>query len=516
VELAFNFTGHEGTDELAGMLRLYERRPGAIGELEAQYMAELNNTLLSQFEEGDVLELVLKAAWLLDWLGLGRTGWNRATLNAVCNISIAYHDGLPELGRDVLWLLTNMTEADPGFFFDAPRIVVREPKEGEVREFRLYTVRPARDYWLMAKDVADVPAVHERPESWEFFRWWRVAWSKLLYDYLRQAPTNDTLRQLTSMRDLWYFWAYLPSRHIEVNGTTITFPLLPLLNQTAMRELFPKEFSRAIIYMSVATPYWIEKTDLLGKNDLQSYHPKYESLRKAMVQRLTDNMRIITEGGKWGVNHFSSLNDRIVRAYTDPDLMSWRGLPIDRSDQEWARLCWNNEIKFVRDSYYGSDVHNQTLLFHVDNYDALLKSDVKTDLGIRFTIGLAKTDQRGPHQRWPSVAAIYTAKGVGIPTWQAGAAYPPLGGSFSHEGISILITKQQLDEIRANPDKYGTPLLCPEYAICLLPFVSKELATDAGVDYAAGGPLEELSLRMYDESMWLWIYPKAVEILYED
>ncbi|MEM1690926.1 MAG: hypothetical protein QXF05_05115, partial [Thermofilaceae archaeon] len=70
----------------------------------------------------------------------------------------------------------------------------------------------------------------------------------ILYNVLGFNPGNQTVRLIYVKPDMDYYFLYLPTKKIMVNGKEITFPLLPLHNGTKMKEWFPSMEDRMIIY----------------------------------------------------------------------------------------------------------------------------------------------------------------------------------------------------------------------------------------------------------------------------
>ncbi|MEM1962835.1 MAG: hypothetical protein QW564_08210, partial [Sulfolobales archaeon] len=272
----------------------------------------------------------------------------------------------------------------------------------------------------------------------------------ILYDILGFDPANQTVRLIYVKPDMDYYFLFLPTKKIVVNGTEITFPLLPLLNRTKMKEWFPSMEDRMIIYACQYHHKFTEFNAKTGENRWLGSGDMPWSVEYGR-KTLLDNLNLVWNGGKWG-RFEGKLIDRIIKAYTDKEWKSYEPKEIpwfwawEMSDYEIGREMWINRIDI---SQIYPDFKNTAIEF-LANYDPKLASDVITDLGLRFSGGLVHLDGKAkihiPHQYYPYLYILY-AKALGYAGTEILVKDP--SNPFYHEAMAGVVPKYLLDSLPA-------------------------------------------------------------------
>jgi hypothetical protein len=351
-------------------------------------------------------------------LNLANKNLNGVTERAIGNLSLAYNQlGLPRHSNTTTWLLTNYT---------------------------------------LALDLSQSPYVLNKSDSFRFFSA-LLRQHNLVLDIVKLDPTDPTVRLTYVKPDIDYYYQTLPSKNIVINGTTINFPLLPLLNGTAMREQFPNMTDEMVIYATqypVQFAFFNAVTGEYKGNPAQGWTPQYG--QKALL----DDLNLVWNGGTWG-KFEGKLIDRIIKAYTDKEWRSYEHSP-DWSDYTWARRNWYDwELNM---SYIYKDFEKTDKEFKA-NYDPKLANDPIMDLGLRFSDGLAVWDsmkhepQPIPHQYSRTTYILY-AKALGyggIEVWAKDPSYP-----YSHETAAGAIPKYLLDQLPSD-GRYAPGKMISQY-----------------------------------------------------
>lgn len=309
----------------------------------------------------------------------------------------------------------------------------------------------ALNHHTLATDLEDSSYVLDNPESFQFFS-----------DLLRQHnlvlkavgldPTNRTVRSKYVKPDIYYYYKTLASQKAVINGKEIAFPLLPLLNETEMKELFPDRADRAVIH---ASQYPVQLTKFNAVTGEYRDNSACGWTKEYGQKTLLDNMRLVWEGGKWG-KFEGKLIDRVVSAYTDKTMTSYDSnpstFPIVHSDYEWARELYNAQnIQFGK-TYTNT---NETLSKFVKDIDSKLAADLLMDLGHRFLYGLGIYDggqNHNIHQLAPDRASLY-AKALGGSSFEMYSTFPSDG--YSHETLATPTPQYMISQLPSNI-RYGS------------------------------------------------------------
>ncbi|MEM3982308.1 MAG: hypothetical protein QXM71_06310, partial [Thermofilum sp.] len=233
-------------------------------------------------------------------------------------------------------------------------------------------------------------------------------------------------------------------------GTEITFPLLPLLNGTKMKEWFPSMEDRMIIYACQYHRKFTEFNAKTGENRWLGSSDMPWSVEYGR-KTLLDNLNLVWNGGRWG-RFEGKLIDRIIKAYTDREWRSYEPIEIpwfwarEMSDYEIGRKVWYD---FIDISQIYPDFKNTAIEFKA-NYDPKLASDVITDLGLRFPGGLVPLEDVAklhiPHQYYPYLYILY-AKALGYAGTEILVKDP--SNPFYHEAMAGVVPKYLLDSLPA-------------------------------------------------------------------
>jgi len=344
------------------------------------------------------------------------------TIQAVSNATLAsYQRNLPTLSKDSYFNLGNATQLNPEIG-DFSKIVLTG-KDGNQVDLWKDTNKVDLSYYTLAMDLSQSPYVLHKPESFEFFNG-LLRQHNYVLDTLSLNPSNQTIRSTYVRPDIDYYYQYLPTKKIVANGTEITFPLLPLLNGTKMKEWFPEKTDRAVIY---ASQYPIQLACFNAKTGEMNQEPHIYK-----PQTLLDNMNLVWNEGKWG-NFTGKLVDRIAQSYIDKNLTSYDpfSYPLSTgwSDHDWARR--NYEAKLV-DFVNIYPEMSETISKFVKDYDPKLASNPLMDLSHRFISGLALYDGaqiNEPHQYAPERTSLYT-KALGSSEITICAKHPSHGYVF--------------------------------------------------------------------------------------
>jgi hypothetical protein len=358
------------------------------------------------------------------------------TIQAISNCSVAVYEGLPQLSRDEYFKLGNATQINPEIADFSQLNVLGSDL------FKDSAKIPQRHYTL-ARDLEQCPYLLSKPQSFEF-----VNGLHRQHDFVMEKiglnPADNIVRETYVTPDIDYYFNVLSGKKLNVNGTELTFPLLPLIDGTNMKDQFPDKTDREVIY---ASQFSIQ---------LASYDATKGEIGNPTSRALLDNLRLVWNGGSFG-NFHGTLFDRITKAYANPEMKSYDppNNGMDWSDNQWARRSYDAKLTdFVLPSNFPE--MTQTMNKFVDNIDPKLAADVKIDLGHRFVFGLALSDGAfitgEPHQYAPERTCLY-AKALGASSITMDGKHPSHDFYFETASIptQIFLTNSLPVETRYGP-----------------------------------------------------------------
>ncbi len=365
------------------------------------------------------------------------------TVQAASNCSAAVCHGLPQLSRAAYNSLLNATQLNPEIVNFEP-VIVHGAKGSSSDLFKDSAKIPTLHYTL-AQTLEQCPYIVGKPQSYEFVNGLHRQHT-LVLDKVGLDPADHSVQATYTIPDFDYYFKTLAGKKINVNGTEVTFPLLPLMDGQQMKEQFPSKVDRQVIY---AAQYPMDLTFYNAKTgDHKDFYSGWTP--QDGQQALKDNLDLIIRGGDFGKFHGTVL-ERITKAYTDPSMKSYdefyKGQQINqlgRSDSQFGRIFYDLKLSgFV----YGAPEMNQTITKFIDNVDVKLAQNVNTDLGHRFIFGLAGLDISAnlePHQMAPFRTALY-AKALGTASLDSATKSNTYG--YWYETASVPVPKYLADQL---------------------------------------------------------------------
>jgi hypothetical protein len=366
------------------------------------------------------------------------------TVQAASNVSAAVCHGLPPLSRAAYNSLLNATQLNPEIVNFEPVIV--HGANGSSSDLFKDAGKVPQLHYTLAQTLEQCPYIVGKPQSYEFVNGLHRQHT-LVLDKVGLDPADHSVQATYTVPDFDYYFKTLAGKKINVNGTEVTFPLLPVMDGQQMKEQFPSKVDRQVIY---ADQYPIYLTFHDAKTGEYMNNPAYPWTVEKQRQALKDNLDLIFKGGDFGNTH-ATLFERIVKAYADPSMKSYdefyKGQQINqlgKSDSQLARVHYDVKLEpFV----YGAPEMNQTITKFIDNVDGKLAQDVNTDLGHRFIFGLALLDGAAnlePHQMATFRTPLY-AKALGTASLDSATKSNTYG--YWYETASVPVPKYLADQL---------------------------------------------------------------------
>lgn len=317
----------------------------------------------------------------------------------------------------------------------------------------------ARDYYTMALNYSDVPEIITKYHSPEFFKDLTVQQNRVFYDLLKQNEFDPEIRD-DMRKNMKYICEFLPQQEITANGAAVEFPLIKLLDSHAMKVNVPARADRAIRHYAQFPAAMCQFDGITG----ETCDPNDTAKGLAILR---DNMKLITEGDKFGDAQYNTLFERIAAPYVDRSLQSYP--QYTQTDYEGAMHGYYEAIPSMTEI----PTHDFDNTFkHFNTCDPWFK-DPAIDLGHRFLYGLSLVDvfaHAGDRhaQHRVMLNPIY-AKALGYALYEVDAPYKD--GSGYHEETAFPVDKKLVDKMKSEPF-YGNPLILPGQ------FVSPYLSID--------------------------------------